>query len=147
MEFERRLDILKLRVRVKAARDLSEVAEGLRIVVSAYMGTRTTWITVAELRSKAATKLRTFFLSMLEPIRTSMTTNLQMLQSSVWMKYRPLFVFLQRHASTVANEVQRAYVGTVRTFYETGFRRYLRGLGWVKVGDSRVGFVFGLSYP
>ena len=39
MEFERRLDILKLRVRVKAARDLSEVAEGLRIVVSAYMGT------------------------------------------------------------------------------------------------------------
>ena len=84
---------------------------------------------------------------MLEPIRTSMTTNLQMLQSSVWMKYRPLFVFLQRHASTVANEVQRAYVGTVRTFYETGFRRYLRGLGWVKVGDGRVRFMFGLSYP
>ncbi|EJF61135.1 vacuolar sorting protein [Dichomitus squalens] len=112
VEFERRLETLKLRVRVKAARDLSEVAEGLRIV--------------------AATKLRTFFLAMLEPIRTSMTTNLQMLQSSVWMKYRPLFVFLQRHASNVASEVQRAYVSSVRTFYETGFRRYLRGLGWVK---------------
>ncbi|RDX55491.1 Vps52-domain-containing protein [Lentinus brumalis] len=95
MEFERRLDTLKLRVRVKAARDLSEVAEGLRIV--------------------AATKLRTFFLSMLEPMRTSMTTNLQMIQSSVWMKYRPLFVFLQRHAPGVANEVQRAYVGAART--------------------------------
>lgn len=37
MEFERHLDTLKLRVRVKAARDLSEVAEGLRIVASAYM--------------------------------------------------------------------------------------------------------------
>ncbi len=34
VEFERRLDTLKLRVRVKAARDLSEVVEGLRIVVS-----------------------------------------------------------------------------------------------------------------
>ncbi|RPD67298.1 vacuolar sorting protein [Lentinus tigrinus ALCF2SS1-6] len=112
MEFERRLETLKLRVRVKAARDLSEVAEGLRIV--------------------AATKLRTFFLSMLEPIRTSMTTNLQMIQSSVWMKYRPLFLFLQRHATNVAHEVQRAYVGSVRTFFETGFRRYLRGLSWVK---------------
>ncbi|KAI1795121.1 vacuolar sorting protein [Ganoderma leucocontextum] len=112
VEFERHLDTLKLRVRVKAARDLSEVGEGLRIV--------------------AATKLRTFFLALLEPMRTSMTTNLQMLQSSVWMKYRPLFVFLQRHASNVANEVQRAYVSAVRTFYETGFRRYLRGLGWVK---------------
>ena len=33
VEFERRLDTLKLRVRVKAARDLSEVAEGLRLVV------------------------------------------------------------------------------------------------------------------
>ncbi|TFK92227.1 Vps52-domain-containing protein [Polyporus arcularius HHB13444] len=112
MEFERRLDTLKLRVRVKAARDLSEVAEGLRIV--------------------AATKLRAFFLSMLEPMRTSMTTNLQMIQSSVWMKYRPLFVFLQRHAPGVANEVQRAYVGAARTFFETGFRRYLRALSWIK---------------
>ncbi|KAI0750654.1 vacuolar sorting protein [Daedaleopsis nitida] len=112
VELERRLDTLKLRVRVKAARDLSEVAEGLRIV--------------------AATKLRTFFLSMLESIRTSMTTNLQVIQSSVWMKYRPLFVFLQRHAANVANEVQRAYVGAVRTYFETGFRRYLRSLGWIK---------------
>ncbi|KAH9918218.1 vacuolar sorting protein [Epithele typhae] len=101
VEFQRRLDMLKFRVRVKAARDMSEVAEGLRIV--------------------AATKLRTFFLSMLEPIRSSMTTNLQVLQMSVWMKYRPLFVFLQDTRPT-----------TVRTFYETGFRRYLRGLGWVK---------------
>lgn len=33
-EFESKLDALKVRARVKAARDLSEVAEGLRIVVS-----------------------------------------------------------------------------------------------------------------
>ncbi|KAI0368152.1 Vps52-domain-containing protein [Pilatotrama ljubarskyi] len=111
-EFERKLDTLKVRVRVKAARDLSEVAEGLRIV--------------------AATKLRTFFLSLLEPIRTSMTTNLQVIQSSVWMKYRPLYVFLQRHAPNVAHEVQRAYAAAVRTYFETGFRRYLRGLSWIK---------------
>lgn len=32
-EFECRLEALKLRGRVKAARDLSEVVEGLRIVV------------------------------------------------------------------------------------------------------------------
>ena len=85
---------------------------------------------------QAATKLRTFFLSTLEPIRTSMTTNLQVIQSSVWMKYRPLFVFLQQHAANVANEVQRAYVSAVRTFFETGFRRYLRGLGWIKVSNA-----------
>ncbi|EPT03684.1 hypothetical protein FOMPIDRAFT_1035291 [Fomitopsis schrenkii] len=111
-EFESKLDALKVRARVKAARDLSEVAEGLRIV--------------------AATKLRTFFLALLQPIRTSMTTNMQVLQTSIFHKYRPLFTFLQRHAASVANEVQRAYVGAARTYYETGFRRYIRSLGYVK---------------
>ena len=36
-EFERRLEALKLRGRVKAARDLHEVAEGLRIVVGSSL--------------------------------------------------------------------------------------------------------------
>ncbi|TCD70828.1 hypothetical protein EIP91_001518 [Steccherinum ochraceum] len=111
-DFERRLVALKQRVRVKAARDLTDVAEGLRIV--------------------AATKLRSFFLNMLQPIRTSMTTNMQVLQTSIFAKYRPLFAFLQHQAPTVASEVQRAYIGAARTYYETGFRRYSRSLGWVK---------------
>ncbi|GJE84132.1 Vps52-domain-containing protein [Phanerochaete sordida] len=111
-EFEARLEALKLRGRVKAARDLAEVAEGLRIV--------------------AATKLRAHFLAMLGPIRTNVTTNLNMLQTSLWSKYRPLFAFLQRQAAPVASEVQRAYVGTVRTYFETGFRRYIRSLGYIK---------------
>lgn len=49
------------------------------------------------------------------------------------MKYRPLYTFLQRHAPNVAHEVQRAYAAAVRTYFETGFRRYLRGLSWIKV--------------
>ncbi|KAG2369588.1 vacuolar sorting protein [Suillus spraguei] len=111
-DFERRLDLLKVRSRVKAARDLGDVAEGLRIV--------------------AATKLRTFFLALLQPIRTSVTTNMQVMQTSVFVKYRALYAFLQRQASNVAGEVQRAYIGTARTYYETGFRRYVRSLGWIK---------------
>lgn len=112
-DFERRLDLLKVRSRVKAARDLGDVAEGLRIV--------------------AATKLRTFFLALLQPIRTSVTTNMQVMQTSVFVKYRALYAFLQRQAPNVASEVQRAYTGTARTYYETGFRRYVRSLGWIKV--------------
>ncbi|KAG0709778.1 Vps52-domain-containing protein [Suillus ampliporus] len=111
-DFERRLDVLKVRSRVKAARDLGDVAEGLRIV--------------------AATKLRTFFLALLQPIRTSVTTNLQVMQTSIFVKYRALYAFLQRQAPNVANEVQRAYTGTARMYYETGFRRYIRSLGWIK---------------
>ncbi|PSS05383.1 hypothetical protein PHLCEN_2v3872 [Hermanssonia centrifuga] len=111
-EFERRLDSLKMRGRVKAARDLSEVAEGLRIV--------------------AATKLRQFFLSLLTPMRNNMSTNISVIQSSIFLKYRSLYAFLQRQASPVAGEVQRAYIGVARTYFETGFRRYIRSLGWIK---------------
>ena len=66
-------------------------------------------------------------------MRTSMTTNLNVIQSSVFMKFRPLFAFLQRQAAPVALEVQRAYIAAVRTYLETGFRRYIRSLGWIKV--------------
>ncbi|KAK1229520.1 Vacuolar protein sorting-associated protein 52 [Marasmius sp. AFHP31] len=111
--FERQLEMTKSRSRVKAARDLGEVAEGLRIV--------------------ASTKLRAFFLALLQPIRSSVTTNMQVIQTSVFLKYRSLFAFLQRQSTPVANELQRAYLGVARTYYETGFRRYIRSLGWIKV--------------
>lgn len=82
---------------------------------------------------QAATKLRGFFLALFQPIRSSVTTNMQVIQTSVLLKYRPLFAFLQRQAPAVAHEVQRSYVGAARTYYETGFRRYARSLGRIKV--------------
>ncbi|XP_006459988.1 hypothetical protein AGABI2DRAFT_202530 [Agaricus bisporus var. bisporus H97] len=111
-DFEKRLVLSKSRSRVKAARDLGEVSEGLRIV--------------------AATKLRTFFLALFQPIRASVTTNMQVLQTSVLLKYSPLYAFLHRQAHDVALEVQRSYIGAARLYYETGFRRYSRSLGYVK---------------
>ncbi|KAI6134979.1 Vps52-domain-containing protein [Pisolithus croceorrhizus] len=111
-DFEGRLDTLEVRARVKAARDLGDISEGLRIV--------------------AATKLRAFFLALLQPIKDSVTTNVQVLQSSVYMKYRSLFSFLQRKAEPVAKEIQDSYIAAARTYYETAFRRYIRSLGWLK---------------
>jgi vacuolar protein sorting-associated protein 52 len=83
--------------------------------------------------SKAATKLRAFFLALFRPIRASVTTNMQVIQTSILLKYSPLFAFLQRQAPNVAHELQRSYVGAARVYYETGFRRYARSLGLVKV--------------
>ncbi|KAL4076112.1 vacuolar sorting protein [Scleroderma citrinum] len=118
-DFERRLETLRARARVKAARDLGDLSEGLRIV--------------------AATKLRAFFLALLQPIRESVTTNMQVLQSSVYLKHQPLFAFLQRQAEPVAKEIQDSYVAGARTYYETGFRRYIRSLGWLRgLVQSRV---------
>ena len=134
-DFERRLDTLNSRSRVKAARDLGEVAEGLRIVVRTLL-TCTIFPHLVDLLfvpHQTATKLRAFFLALLQPIRTSVTTNMQVIQTSVFLKYRPLFAFLQRKAPNVGQEIQRAYVSAARTYYETGFRRYSRSLGWIKV--------------
>lgn len=111
-DFEGRLGTLEVRARVKAARDLGDISEGLRIV--------------------AATKLRAFFLALLHPIKDSVTTNVQVLQSSVYVKYRSLFSFLQRKAEPVAKEIQDSYIAAARTYYETAFRRYIRSLGWLR---------------
>ncbi|KAG8810652.1 hypothetical protein FRC17_002845 [Serendipita sp. 399] len=111
-QFEKIFDAIKARGRVKASKDLSEVAQALGIVV--------------------ATKLRAFFLALLQPIRSNMSTNMQVLQTSVLLKYKSLFKYLQRNHPNVAIEVQRAYTGTARTYYETGFRRYVRSLTTIK---------------
>jgi hypothetical protein len=63
---------------------------------------------------------------------------MQVIQTSVLLKYRSLFAFLQSHAPEVAAELQRAYAGAARLYYETGFRRYIRNLGVIKVAPPIV---------
>lgn len=138
-EFEHRLNTLNARKRVKAARDLAEVAEGLRIVVRAISQHE---LNLLMLQIQAATKIRAFFLLLIQPIRANMSTNMQVLQTSILIKYRPLYEFLQSQAKDVSREIQSAYVAAARVYYETGFRRYTRILGWVKVW-----FIHILPYP
>ncbi|KAK0538710.1 Vacuolar protein sorting-associated protein 52 [Tilletia horrida] len=95
---------------MKAVKEARDAAEGCRVM--------------------AATKIRPALLAPLNSIRSSVTTNLQVLQSSVLLAqhYRPLYAFLARHASRVSIDVQRAYVAAARLYFETGFRRYTRAL-------------------
>jgi hypothetical protein len=85
------------------------------------------------LSTKATGKIRAFFVAILKPIKSSMTTNMQVIQNSVLLKYRPLYTFLQRRAPNVALEFQKSYIAAARVYYETGFRRYTRSLSWIKV--------------
>lgn len=64
---------------------------------------------------------------------------MQVIQTSVLLKYSSLYSFLRRQAPAVAIELKRAYIGAARVYYETGFRRYTRSLGVIKVGK-----LFGL---
>jgi len=135
-QLETRLQSINARARVKASRDLREIAEALRIVVSNSSILLSSLGNSSRQPFKVATKLRAFFLALLQPIRTNMSTNMLVLQTSVLLKYRSLFAFLQRNAIDVANEIQRSYAGAARTYYETGFRRYIRTLNSTRASPS-----------
>ncbi|KAF9518469.1 hypothetical protein BS47DRAFT_1421010 [Hydnum rufescens UP504] len=109
-----------IQVKVRAAKDLEGVAEGLRIVVYSNQNPNP-------------------LLSLLQPIRTSLTTNLQILQSSLFLnKYLPLYRFLQRNAAAAAEEIKVGYISCAKQYYETGMRRYTRSLGWIRVRTTEV---------
>lgn len=86
--------------------------------------------TVAEqCKNLAISKVFPYLTRLFEPIRTSVTTSLPILQSSVLLPHhQPLYQFLALHAPRVAIEVQLSYINAARLYYETAFRRYVREL-------------------
>lgn len=74
-------------------------------------------------------KIYTHLQALWEPIRTSVSTALPILQFSVVLPHNePLYHFLATHAPRVAAEVQLSYINAVRLYYEVAFRRYVREL-------------------
>jgi hypothetical protein len=106
---------------------------------------------VEKLRIRAMGALRTFLINLFTPYRTSIAPNLTILQTSILVKYRPFFAFLQRHAARAAHEVQKAYVSTAQWYYETGFRRYVRALERIRLRsvakEDPIGVIGGAETP
>ncbi|PKI85766.1 Vacuolar protein sorting-associated protein 52 [Malassezia vespertilionis] len=76
----------------------------------------------------AIAKIRPYLLGLIEPIKTSVSTTLPILQSSVLLPNQPLYQFLAAHAPRAGAEVQLAYVNAARIYYDAAFRRYVRAL-------------------
>jgi hypothetical protein len=93
---------------IKALQEARDVVEGCRVM--------------------AVTKIRPILISTFSPLRSSLSTNLPILQTILLKSYRPLYSFLSHHAPRVAIDVQRSYVAAARLYFETGFRRYERSL-------------------
>lgn len=93
---------------IRSLQEAKEVVEGCRIM--------------------AVTKIRPILISTFSPLRSSLSTNMPILQSILLKSYRPLYSFLSHHAPRVAIDVQRSYVAAARLYFETGFRRYERSL-------------------
>lgn len=110
----------------------------------------------------AASKIRPYLTAPFSLLKKSVTTNLQIVQTSVLLPHHaPLYGFLARQMPRVAIDVQRAYVSAARLYFETGFRRYARSLnqiskrGWAEdasasgniadVGGGGVGGLLGVG--
>ncbi|CAO1629980.1 unnamed protein product [Sympodiomycopsis kandeliae] len=89
----------------------------------------------------AATKIRPYLLAPFGLLRKSVTTNLQINQTSILLPHHaPMYGFLARQMPRVAIDIQRGYVSAARLYFETGFRRYARSLNTIaKRGYSENG--------
>ncbi|WVQ68345.1 uncharacterized protein L199_006552 [Kwoniella botswanensis] len=101
--------------KVKAVQELSPIIEGLKL--------------------KALNVLPPFLLGLIKPLKSAskgLSTNLAVLQTSLLLKYQPFYQFLLKNSPKIAKQVERGYVTSARSYYETGFRRYARSLGMIK---------------
>ncbi|RKP40437.1 Sac2 family-domain-containing protein [Dimargaris cristalligena] len=110
------------------------------------------------LRLVAAAKVRHFLLNKIKSIRT-LATNIQILQRSIFLKYRALNHFvIERHSET-ASEIRDNYIFTARLYFADHFERYAKALQRLQAtaaerGDmlgydesSKAGGIFGGTRP
>ncbi|SCZ90581.1 BZ3500_MvSof-1268-A1-R1_Chr1-3g02079 [Microbotryum saponariae] len=117
-ELDQKLGAIRSGPRIQGRKALDEIAEALRVA--------------------AAQKILTHLVSLIKPFTTSINSPLSSLQTFVLLPLKPLFDFLRRHAARQAHEFQKAYTNTMRWYYETGFRRYVRTLEKVRVKGVQV---------
>ncbi|ORY80211.1 Sac2 family-domain-containing protein [Leucosporidium creatinivorum] len=123
-ELDAKLGAIRGGARVEGRRTLDNVAEALRL--------------------KATQKILTHLINLLRPFTLSITASLPTLQTDVLLPLKPLFDFLRRHAARQAHDFQKAYTQTTRWYYETGFRRYIRGLEKIRVKGVERSEVIGV---
>ncbi|KAI7868117.1 Sac2 family-domain-containing protein [Spinellus fusiger] len=80
-----------------------------------------------KLRLKASATIRDFFVSRIQSLCVP-NTNLQIMQQSVFLKYKELHMFvLERHQEAAA-EIQQTYIHCLRWYFHNHFERYSKGL-------------------
>lgn len=55
-------------------------------------------------------------------------TNIQILQQSVFLKYKALFHFVTERHHEAATEIRQTYINTMRWYFYNHFDRYHKGL-------------------
>ena len=84
------------------------------------------------LRIKAIQKVRDFFIQKFHSLRKP-KTNIQLLQTNVLKKYKPLVDFLQVHGADIFREIRALYVETMGKVLKTALHNYISALSVLKL--------------
>jgi len=88
------------------------------------------------LRIKCLQKIRDFFIQKFHSLRKP-KTNIQLLQTNVLKKYKPLIDFLEVHAADVFREIRALYVETMGKVLKTALQNYISALSVLKLEQQQ----------
>lgn len=80
-----------------------------------------------KLRLKAASTIRDFFISRIQLLCVP-NANIQIMQQSVFLKYKELHFFLLERHHEAAREIRQTYMNSLRWYFNNHFERYSKGL-------------------
>ncbi|CAO0801830.1 unnamed protein product [Mucor circinelloides] len=80
-----------------------------------------------KLRLKAAATIRDFFVSRIQLLCVP-NANIQIMQQSVFLKYKELHFFVLERHHEAAREVRQSYMNSLRWYFQNHFERYSKGL-------------------
>ncbi|GAA5797571.1 Sac2 family-domain-containing protein [Helicostylum pulchrum] len=80
-----------------------------------------------KLRLKAAATIRDFFISRIQLLCVP-NANIQIMQQSVFLKYKELHFFVLERHHEAAREIRQTYMNSLRWYFNNHFERYSKGL-------------------
>ncbi|KFA49489.1 hypothetical protein S40293_02864 [Stachybotrys chartarum IBT 40293] len=83
-------------------------------------------------RDQAIERIRDFLVTQIKAMR-SPHINAQIIQQQNFLRFKDLYTFLHKHHATLAEEISRAYMNTMRWYYHNQFGRYEKALAKIKL--------------
>ena len=85
-----------------------------------------------DLKAKAIERVRDFIVSQIKSLR-SPNINAQVIQQQKFLPHKELFAFLARNQPVLAEEINQAYINTMKWYYSSHFTRYQQALGKMSI--------------
>ena len=85
-----------------------------------------------DLEAKAIERIRDFIVSQVKALR-SPNINAQVIQQQKFLPHKELFSFLVHHHPVLAEEINQAYINTMKWYYFSHFTRYQQALSKISI--------------